>query len=58
VSKRSGRGTARQTIRVDELRWERLGEIAEKRGTDRSALIRDKIDQIIEEDDAAEPRDT
>ena len=40
MSARSGRGTARQTIRVDETLWDEFGETAEP---DRSTVIREFI---------------
>lgn len=54
VSGRSGRGTARQTIRVDESLWERFGEVVDKRGTDRSTLLREVIRRYIEDPAAVE----
>jgi hypothetical protein len=53
VTGKSGRGTARQTIRVDEALWERFGEIAEP---DRSTVIRDFIRWYVREADACNPR--
>jgi predicted DNA-binding protein len=58
MTRRSGRGTARQTIRVDEATWERFGKLAEKRGTDRSTLLREQIERLIEEDAPGEASDT
>ena len=43
VTGRSGRGTARQTIRVEEALWNRFGVVATNQGTDRSALLREFI---------------
>jgi hypothetical protein len=40
VTGRVGRGTARQTVRIDEKDWDDLGENAARAGTDRSAAIR------------------
>ena len=42
------RGTKMRNVRVDDARWAALGDIAERDGKDRSALIRDMIDQLIE----------
>ena len=50
---RSGRGTARQTIRVDETLWERFGELAEP---DRSAVLREFIRWYVGEPDAQAPK--
>ena len=43
VTGRSGRGTARQTIRVDDALWTRFGVVATRQDTDRSALLREFI---------------
>ncbi len=43
VTGRSGRGTARQTIRVEEALWNRFGVVATNQDTDRSALLREFI---------------
>jgi predicted transcriptional regulator len=43
VTGRSGRGTPRQTIRIDEDLWTRFGELAAAQGLDRSALLRQFI---------------
>ncbi len=40
VTGRSGRGTARQTIRMDEELWNRLGAAAERVNLDRSEVLR------------------
>lgn len=40
MTARSGRGTARQTIRVDEDLWQRFGTATTTAGTDRSAALR------------------
>jgi hypothetical protein len=40
VTGRSGKGTARQTVRIDEELWKKLGEACEKAGIDRSAALR------------------
>jgi hypothetical protein len=52
---RSGRGTARQTVRIDEDLWKLLGRLAAERGTDRSAVLRDFIRWTCGEPDAPEP---
>lgn len=41
------RGTTLRNVRIDDDRWKRLGEYAESHDTDRSALIRDMIDELI-----------
>lgn len=41
VTGKSGKGTARQTIRMDEALWERLGAVAERADTDRSTVLRE-----------------
>lgn len=43
VTGRSGRGTARQTIRVEEALWDRFGVVAAAQDTNRSALLREFI---------------
>lgn len=40
VSGKSGRGTARQTIRVDEALWTAFGTACEEQDTDRSSVVR------------------
>jgi hypothetical protein len=40
VTGKSGRGTARQTIRMDEDLWNKLGEAASRAGADRSDILR------------------
>lgn len=40
VTGKSGRGTARQTIRVDETDWQEFGQACDAMGTDRSAVLR------------------
>jgi hypothetical protein len=44
VTGRVGRGTARQTVRIDEADWEQLGARTADAGTDRSAVIRAFVD--------------
>jgi hypothetical protein len=41
VTGKSGKGTARQTIRVEEDLWERFGESATAADSDRSTLLRE-----------------
>jgi hypothetical protein len=55
VTGRSGRGTARQTIRVDEGLWERFDEVTKQMGTDRSGWIRDAIRWCVGETDVSPP---
>jgi hypothetical protein len=43
MTSRSGRGTPRQTIRIDEELWIRFGGLAATQGTDRSTLLRDFV---------------
>jgi predicted DNA-binding protein len=47
--KRSGRGTARQSVRVPEPLWERFGELTQAEGKDRSTVVREFIRAYIEE---------
>lgn len=56
VTGRSGRGTARQTIRVDEALWEQFGEQATKAGSDRSVLLRDFVRWFVREPGAKMPK--
>ena len=53
VTGRSGRGTARQTVRIDEALWETFGEIAEP---DRSSVLRDFIRWYVREPGAKPPK--
>jgi hypothetical protein len=58
VTGRSGKGTARQTIRIDHELWERFGRVADHLGVDRSQLVRDYIEKLVDEHDpsaATEP---
>jgi metal-responsive CopG/Arc/MetJ family transcriptional regulator len=49
---RSGRGTARQTVRVDEALWKRFGDARERAGAkDRSAVIREFIRWYVRDRD-------
>jgi hypothetical protein len=56
VTGRSGRGTARQTIRVDEALWDRFAEAATVDESDRSAVLREFIRWYIREPGAKMPR--
>lgn len=51
MTRRSGKGTARQTIRVDHDLWERFGRVADKLGGDRSAIVREYIQRLVDEHD-------
>lgn len=42
------RGTTLRNVRIDDERWDALGEAAEAEGSDRSAVIRDMIDAYLE----------
>jgi hypothetical protein len=53
VTGRSGRGTARQTIRVDEDLWQQFGEVADP---DRSTVLRDFIRWYVGEQGAKAPK--
>jgi hypothetical protein len=55
VTGRSGRGTARQTIRIDEATWERFGNASAAAGADRSAVLRDFIRWYVGEPGTALP---
>lgn len=55
VTGRVGRGTARQTVRIDEADWERLGVRTAEAGTDRSAVIRAFVDWYNGKPDAELP---
>lgn len=56
VTSKSGRGTARQTIRVDEELWTRFGAQAEAAGTDRSTLLREFMRWYAREQGARMPK--
>jgi hypothetical protein len=56
VTEKSGRGTARQTIRIDTKTWDAFGALATRMGTDRSSLIREYVDWMLREPDAKAPR--
>ena len=46
------RGTTLRNVRIDDERWDALGEAATAEGRDRSAVIRDMIDVYLEGLDA------
>lgn len=54
VTGRSGRGTARQTIRVDEALWERFGALVP--GGNRSDVVREFIRWYVREGGARMPK--
>lgn len=56
VTSKSGRGTARQTIRVDEDLWARFGGQAEAIGKDRSTLLREFMRWYVREPGARMPK--
>lgn len=56
VTGKSGRGTARQTIRMDEVLWEKLDAAAKAVGTDRSTYLRDFARWAVHEKGAKMPR--
>jgi hypothetical protein len=56
VTKKVGKGTARQTIRVETEVWEDFGATADRLGSDRSALIREYILWAIRREGASPPR--
>lgn len=43
-----GRGTTLRNVRIDDERWEALGAAAGAEGRDRSAVIRELIDEYLE----------
>jgi len=43
------RGTTLRNVRIDDERWHALGKIAEENETDRSAMIREWIDELRRE---------
>jgi antitoxin component of RelBE/YafQ-DinJ toxin-antitoxin module len=49
VTRRSGRGTARQTIRIEEDLWARFAAACEQTGTDRSTAIREFVAWYVRE---------
>ena len=56
VSTKSGRGTARQTIRVDEALWEQFGKETASAESDRSAVLRDFVRWYVREPGAKMPK--
>jgi len=56
VTSKSGRGTARQTIRADPELWERFGAACEAAGMDRSAVLRDFMRWYAREPEAKLPK--
>jgi hypothetical protein len=52
---RSGRGTPRQTIRVDEDLWVKFGELTAAEGLDRSSVLRNFIRWYIGQPGAKPP---
>lgn len=56
VTGKVGKGTARQTIRMDEDLWEKLDEAAKAMGTDRSSYLRDFAKWAVREKGARMPR--
>jgi hypothetical protein len=56
VTVKSGKGTARQTIRMDEDLWAKLDEAATALGTDRSSYLRDFARWAVHEKGAKMPR--
>lgn len=56
VTGKSGRGTARQTIRVDESLWERFAEATALVGLDRSSALREFVRWYVGDADAKMPR--
>jgi hypothetical protein len=55
VTAKSGKGTARQTIRVEPELWDEFGAAAEQVDTDRSALVRDFIAWFLRKPGAKQP---
>jgi len=53
---RVGRGTARQTVRIDHERWDRFEAAAKAIDTDRSKLINDFVAWFIREPGAKAPK--
>lgn len=53
VTGRSGRGTARQTIRIDETLWERFGGLVP--GGNRSDVIREFIRWYVRDRESGRP---
>lgn len=55
VTGKSGRGTARQTMRVDEALWEQFGAATTAADTDRSTVLREFIRWYVREPGAKQP---
>jgi hypothetical protein len=51
----TGKGTARQTIRVDEDLWQRFGDAATATGSDRSAVLREFMRRYVADANQALP---
>jgi hypothetical protein len=49
VTGRSGRGTARQTVRIDHELWDRFGVAARSSGVDRSSVLREFVRWYVHE---------
>lgn len=43
----TGKGTTRQTVRIDATLWKRFGAACDEQGTDRSAVMRAMIDRFL-----------
>lgn len=56
VTGKSGRGTARQTIRVDELTWAEFGDAVAAADADRSSAIRDFVNWYLRKPGAKLPK--
>lgn len=56
VTGKSGRGTARQTIRIDETLWEQFDAATKALGTDRSTWLRDAIQWCVRDAEAKAPK--
>lgn len=56
VTGKSGKGTARQTIRISEELWEKLDKAAKALGTNRSDYIREFASWAVREKGAKAPR--
>ncbi len=50
-----GKGTARQTVRIDHQMWDDFGALADSLGTDRSVLIREFIAWMLDQPNAKMP---
>ena len=55
VTGKSGRGTARQTIRVDETLWAAFGASCEAEGSDRSTVLREYMARYVKRHPAPAP---